>query len=256
MCTIVAALGLFESWPLVVLGNRDELYARTSRPPRVLSDEPRAVGGLDVETGGTWLGANELGVFAALTNQRTWARPAPRPRSRGLVVRGALGVASADEQEAYLRAEDPRTTLGWNLLFGSADDVRLAYSRPEEGTLEVARLAGSAVHVLSNDRVGSPDFPKAALAETRMRELAARRASPRDIARALADHTLFDVATPPESQFDAALVRALSALCIHTPHYGTVSASALFFGRSGRVERYLYLDGPPCRAIPEDRPVP
>ena len=45
----------------------------------------------------------------------------------------------------------------------------------------------------------------------------------------------------------ALLAEQLQALCVHTPGYGTVSATMLAVGPAG-VARYLFADGPPCRA--------
>ena len=56
---------------------------------------------------------------------------------------------------------------------------------------------------------------------------------------------------PLGSRFDHALLRRLQALCIHTPVYGTKSSTVLALG-AGRVERYLFADGPPCVTPFED----
>jgi hypothetical protein len=42
------------------------------------------------------------------------------------------------------------------------------------------------------------------------------------------------------------LLKALQALCVHAGIYGTVSSTVLALG-PGRVERYLFAPGPPCR---------
>ena len=46
-------------------------------------------------------------------------------------------------------------------------------------------------------------------------------------------------------------VRMLQALCVHTPIYGTRSATILMLS-AGRVERYLHAAGPPCRTPFDD----
>ncbi len=50
----------------------------------------------------------------------------------------------------------------------------------------------------------------------------------------------------PRSRFSPELIRELSALCIHTPEYGTRSASIARL-EPGRVAELLYAPGPPCR---------
>jgi hypothetical protein len=42
------------------------------------------------------------------------------------------------------------------------------------------------------------------------------------------------------------MLQRLQALCIHTPTYGTRSATVLAL-EPGRVAHYLYADGAPCR---------
>jgi uncharacterized protein with NRDE domain len=132
-------------------------------------------------------------------------------------------------------------------------DVRVAYARDDRREIEVAPVPPGIV-VLPNDRLGSPEFPKIARAEARVREALAAAAAvgphlDEALLGVLADHALPDpekVLAPPGSRFPPETLRALQALCIHLPFYGTVSSTALLYGPDGRVERYLYADGPPC----------
>src|SRR6476619_4722165 len=94
MCTIALLIDVVGGAPLVLAANRDESYARPSRPPEVLRDArrdaprdaPRIVGGVDVLSGGTWRAVRADGHFAAVTNQHAPATPPPGLRSRGLAV--------------------------------------------------------------------------------------------------------------------------------------------------------------------------
>ena len=63
MCTLAVFHRVFPSHPLVVAANRDEYLARAAAPPTLLREAPvRAVGGLDLAAGGTWLGLAETGL--------------------------------------------------------------------------------------------------------------------------------------------------------------------------------------------------
>ncbi len=236
MCTIAILLGVGEV-PLVLAANRDELYARPTRPPERLA--PHIAGGVDVQSGGTWLAVRADGFFAAVTNQRALAAPPPHVRSRGLIVRE---LASAADPDGYVAALDPRAYASMNLAWGNADGVTLAYLR-HDGTKELEPLS-SGIHVLCNDRLGAPGFPRgerlAAAIATHVEEpwhaLAGR------LAVALADHTRV---TPPPSHLAPALARELTATCIHSEHYGTRSSTIAALER-GRVRAYLHADGPPC----------
>src|SRR5882672_7475814 len=155
MCTIAILFDVVEQ-PLVLAANRDEMYARPTRPPEVLMESPRIVGGVDVLSGGTWLAVRADGKFAAVTNQRAIDPiPAPGLRSRGLAVRE---LAAADDQDAYVAALDPRHYASMNLVWGSPDRVSIGYLRFEGGK-EIETLP-TGIHVLCNDRLGAPGFPR------------------------------------------------------------------------------------------------
>ena len=85
MCLIVFAWRPGHAQPLIVAANRDEFYARPSLPLAQWADAPQVYAGRDQEAGGTWLGVNADGRFAALTNIRDPHQP-PARKSRGELV--------------------------------------------------------------------------------------------------------------------------------------------------------------------------
>ena len=121
MCTLIALHRCYPSAHLVVAATRDEFLARPATGPRLHHwSGRRVIAPLDERAGGTWLGLNDLGLFAALTN-----RPAqsldPSRRSRGLLVADALGhVSAARAAEAALRLA-PRAYNPFNLFVADAD---------------------------------------------------------------------------------------------------------------------------------------
>lgn len=241
MCTIAILVGVTDL-PVVIAANRDELYARDSRPPQRLA--PGVAGGLDAQSGGTWLAVNGAGRFAAVTNQRALAQPVSGVRSRGLVVKE---LAMSSEQDRYVADLDPRLYASMNLVWGDADRVCVGYLR-HDGGKDISVL-GRGVHVLCNDRIGSDGFPRgerlgrqlsAMLGETTaFAELAAR------IPQVLGDHARAALEDVPPSHLPVELARELTATCIHSEHYGTRSASIVALGR-GDVAAYLHAEGPPC----------
>lgn len=241
MCTIAILVGIADS-PVIVAANRDELYARDTRPPQVLA--PGVVGGLDAQSGGTWLAIHRAGRFAAVTNQRALEPPAPGARSRGLAV---VELAAADDQDGYVSALDPRAYASMNVVWGDAARVSIGYLR-RDGTKEVAVLPRG-VHVLCNDRLGAAGFPRGErLHEAIESALAASPAWPElsaRLAHALGDHTRVPLEDVPPSHLPAEIGRELTATCIHSEHYGTRSATLLALS-PGRVAAYDHADGPPC----------
>src|SRR5262249_10657645 len=93
-CTLIALHHCIDRAPLVIAANRDEFLDRPAEGPALREIAGgRIVAPRDVRAGGTWLGVNALGVFAALTNRRT-SEPDPVRRSRGLLVLDALEAAT------------------------------------------------------------------------------------------------------------------------------------------------------------------
>lgn len=238
MCTIAILIGVADA-PVVIAANRDELYARATRPPERLG--PGVAGGVDEVSGGTWLALHRNGRFVAVTNQRALETPPPGLRSRGLIVRELVVAADPD---AYVNAIDARDYASMNLVWGDAQTVRIAYLR-RNGSRELETLT-KGVHVLCNDRIGADGFPRgerlgvaieAALAQTRAWDGLWPK-----LAVALGDHMRVE---PSPSHLPVDIARELTATCIHAGHYGTRSASLIALDH-GRVSAYRHADGPPC----------
>ncbi len=102
MCTLVAIHRRVPGAPLVVAANRDEYLDRPSEPPALRSTPSGpVVAPRDLRAGGTWMGLNGFGVFAAVTNRRSESID-PSRRSRGLVVMDLLAATSAPQAAALL----------------------------------------------------------------------------------------------------------------------------------------------------------
>ncbi len=240
MCTLLILRHVHPEWPLVLAANRDEFLARPAVGPQVLSTTPRAIGGRDVERGGTWMGATDGGLFVGLTNQRG-SLGQPAPRSRGEVVLRALQAGSVEAIERYLDDLRPADFQPFHLLYGDAARLRVAYARPDAARL-VREDVPEGLHVLPNDVLDAPDLPKVRRARGLAAEVA-RRPWPElatALARVMADHTLPSLEEVPEPS------RRYQALCTHTPGYGTRS-SAIVALAPGRVAHYLASDAPPCQ---------
>lgn len=254
MCTVIILHRVHPRFPVVIAANRDELYARRTAPPRVISEAPRAIGGLDLERGGTWMGATAGGLIVGITNQRSWGGARPDARSRGEVVLEALRAGSPEAVTALLERLDASAYNPFNLLYGDAGGLQVAYARPGGVVIEAVP---EAIRILPNDRLDSPDFAKVPRARA-LAELAADRDWPGlvpPLTLALADHErppLEQVTEPPPgSPITRELARELQALCIHTPHYGTRSSTIIAL-EPGRTAHYLYADGPPCQTELDD----
>ncbi|MCS5573339.1 MAG: NRDE family protein, partial [Pseudomonadales bacterium] len=83
VCLILFAVEPNPEYRLIVAANRDEFYSRVAEPAELWPDESGVLGGRDKGMGGTWLGINHNGRFAAVTNfKEEPPQPLP-PLSRG-----------------------------------------------------------------------------------------------------------------------------------------------------------------------------
>jgi uncharacterized protein with NRDE domain len=249
MCTIVVLNQVRADYPLVLATNRDEFYSRRSSGPGVVLEAPRSVGGLDLEAKGTWMGVTQTGLFVGLTNQRTFVMPDRTKRSRGEIVLEALRAGTPDAVREQLRSLDGRTYNGFNLMFGDAQSLWVAYGRETLREVRVERVPVG-VHVLPNDTLECPDFAKVRRAKALV-EPVARAEWPtleRTLEAMLGDVTQPDEAEVPEppnsAWFDRKTLRRLAALCVRTEIYGTRSSTIVALTPGG-VAHYRYADGPP-----------
>ncbi|AGB37408.1 NRDE family protein [Natronococcus occultus] len=244
MCTLTLAWQVFEDAPVAVAANRDESLERESVPPGVYREEPRIVAPRDAEAGGTWIGYNEHGVFAGVTNR--WGTPElAGDRSRGLLVADVLEARSAREAAEIVAEETAaREYDGFYLVIA---DERDAVCLQWNGALE-RTTPEPGVHVVVNVPVDDADrLPPGRIDAAREQAANARRV------RA-------ELAPDCDEDVDGWLERAGDVLgtheygvCVHGDGYGTKSSSLIALGDR---PRYAFAPGPPCETAYEPVTVP
>jgi uncharacterized protein with NRDE domain len=256
MCTIIVRHQMDDGCSTIIASNRDEFYDRAASGPAVLSSNPLVVGGRDEQEGGTWFGLTREGLFVGLTNQRNFGTRDDSLRSRGGLVLDALREGSLDGVVRYLARLDPTTYNEFNLIFGDGERLCAAYGRRSARDVELETL-DPGVHVLCNDRLGSPEFPKAAKARERVVAIpsGAWPVIQSQLVDVLADDSLPDPSevppVPAGAPFDEEVARYLQAIYVKTPIYGTVSSTLAAVTR-GRVEQYWFAGGRPSPTSFED----
>lgn len=163
MCLLLAAWRVHPRYDLVVAANRDELHARPTAPMHHWPLPAGMLAGLDLSAGGTWLGADDRGRFAAVTNYHEAAASPTRRPSRGHLVTGFLaGTASAAD---WLRGleDGARRYAGFNLLLGDGDSLWYASNRDRA----FARQLAPGLYGLSNHLLDTP-WPKTLRARGRL----------------------------------------------------------------------------------------
>lgn len=124
MCTVVVAHRPSHNWPILVAANRDEMKDRPWLPPaRHWNDRPHIVAGQDELAGGTWMGINDDGVFAAILNRRGSLGPDAQKRSRGEIVLEALDHESASASAQALQNLDPAAYRSFNVIIADFEQA-------------------------------------------------------------------------------------------------------------------------------------
>ncbi|MBK6907147.1 MAG: NRDE family protein [Rhodocyclaceae bacterium] len=229
MCLIVFAWQVHADFPLVVAANRDEFYARPSKPAAFWPEHPQVLAGRDVAAGGTWLGITRQGRFAALTNYRDPAQTELDRPSRGMLVADFLTGSTPPADYIAATQAFGACCNGYNLLVGDRTELWWASNVSGEARALPPGVYGVSNHLLDTawPKVsGAKNAFEAALAslpdESAMRALLADP-------RVHPDHHLPATGIPMEWE------RALSAAFIHLPGYGTRASTIVKLGRGARA---------------------
>jgi hypothetical protein len=217
-----------KNTPVLVAANREERFDRPTLPPKIQSGTPRVVCGIDRKAGGTWLGVNQHGLVAAVTNRSKTPVPSD-PRSRGLLCRELLNLGSA-KQAAQHAAEElsSGSYAGANYLCADADSAAVVYGGDR---IEVVELQPG-LHLLTNGDLNDPKDQRQEF-----------------LLRMLTLHTLDSAVT-----FLAVSSRAFSrkpdvagrrGVVLAGGEYGTVSSTLLSLSEKIQHCIYQYAPGPP-----------
>ena len=154
MCLIYVAWRCHSRYRLVVAANRDEYHARPAAPAHWWDDTPGLLAGRDLTAGGTWLGIDSAGRFAALTNYQGPSPGLANAPSRGALVSEFLtGAESATHYLRRIVGEGHRYN-GFSLLAMDGDTLAFASNRSRK-----AVGLGAGVYGLSNHLLDTP-WPK------------------------------------------------------------------------------------------------
>ncbi|MFP6627545.1 MAG: NRDE family protein [Myxococcota bacterium] len=237
MCTLIAIHRRVQGAPLIVAANRDEYFDRPAEGPRVRdvhgAPGQRILAPRDLRAGGTWLGMNAEGVFAAVTNLRE-PNPDPHRRSRGLLVMDSLLEPTAARAADWLKTLSEGEYNPFHCFVADRDRAFHTVYRnaPRQRELEPG------VHVIGNVDANEEPAPKA----DRIREQVegsvglSREQVWEDLAGVCRQHDTGD----------------LGDICVHLGAYGTRSSALLMITDEGTGSRLAFSDGPPCENEYED----
>ena len=253
MCTLIVIHRRIHGAPLVVAANRDEFYDRPAEAPALmqLSDGSTILAPRDLRAGGTWLGLNQDGVFAAITN-----RPNPEPdssrRSRGLLVLDALAFASAEKAATNFESLGSDLYNPFNLFVADRNDAFAVVhddSKDAKNTKLTVNRLEPGVHVIGNADPNDLSHPKTCrtleAVESLTASLAGNAAGAADLPSS--DRVLAGLGEICRSHDGTEGVAGpLGATCVHHEGYGTRSSILLQLSEDPQQDIFQYADGAPC----------
>lgn len=253
MCIAVFAWRAHPDYPLIVASNRDEFYARATRPAAWWGQSVSVLAGRDEEAGGAWIGVNRSGRFALVTNVRAASERNPHAPSRGALVVSALQATRP--VDTWLRAAAPRMQAynGFNLLAGDALPLRASAGTRRAGVYYYSnrldagpQTLAPGIYGLSNGFLDTP-WPKVVRTVAAFATSIAQRVDPLRLFGLLADRRIARDSTLPRTGVPLDWERALSAVQIRANGYGTRASTVLTVRCDGLVsfvERSFGADDP------------
>ena len=236
MCLILFAHKATPGYQLIVAANRDEFFSRPTQEASFWSTErngEQLLAGRDLQAGGTWLGINRKGRFAAVTNWRDPSLSEQKPCSRGELAVNFLqsSLSALDFAESLQQSLD--SYAGFNLLLRDQDTAIYV-----NNTGSVLRPLEPGIYGLSNGALNS-SWPKV---EQGRKGLAALIEQPQSIStdaliRMMGDQQQARDSALPNTGITLARERELSAAFISKPdgNYGTRNSTAVIIENNGRM---------------------
>ncbi len=223
MCLIVFAWQLMPATPLVAAANRDEFYDRPALSAGWWEDHPDIYAGRDLHAGGTWMGVTRCSRFAAITNIRAPSERRTDVPSRGQLVKDYLASSLTPKEYIERISQETDHYNGFNLLVGNRDTLIWYSNRGQANPLNGKALYPG-IYGLSNALLNDP-WHKVVKTRANFGSLLCTSAPDEAYFDMLSDSTLTPDNRLPETGVDLPTERMLSAVCIHSPGYGTRSSS-------------------------------
>jgi uncharacterized protein with NRDE domain len=226
MCLIAIAYRAHPDIRLLVLGNRDEFHERPTAACDWWGKDNGILSGRDLQAGGTWLGVNKAGRFAAVTNYReTPSRPGQR--SRGELPLAFLNSKASSAEFCQSARSSFDTYGGFNLLMDDGQSLAWVSNRDEQ-----ARLLEPGIHAVSNHLIDS-NWPKVREIRSALEEIVSGEPKIEDCLETLGSRRQAEDSLLPDTGVGVELERFLSPALIVGDNYGTRSSSVLIIREDG-----------------------
>lgn len=227
MCLLAIQYRLVPESPILVAANREEFFQRKATPPTIQSGKPRILCPHDQRTGGTWIGANQHGMFVGIC-QRHSDRPLGGEASRSLLCKEALRATTA--RRALDRVLEELTKFSYeafNLVIADRDHGWVIH---HDTTDEIVAMEPG-LNIIGSKNLNDPRDERAQMAR-RLLTLQNLNSAVKFLAVA---SRVFARAPSPDGR---------PSMVMRGNDYGTVSSTLLALGAKPRDAIFQYADGP------------
>jgi hypothetical protein len=136
------------------------MFDRPWQPPgHHWPNRPSVIAGRDETAGGTWLGLNDAGVVAAVSNRRGSLGPARDKRSRGELPLMALDHTGADGAARAVAAIEGGVYRAFNLIVADRGAAYWLRHRDAGGAIEIFEVP-TGITMLTAGELDDPKSPR------------------------------------------------------------------------------------------------
>lgn len=160
MCIVGLAYKVHPNYPIAILANRDEWSHRESHTAHQWKDHTQITAGIDLQSGGTWLGITDSGRWCALCNDPR-LQPPKKIISRGLIAKQFL--TSQEPPLNFINQLEYDHYAGFFILLGDKQSAYY-YSNVDNQVISLSQ----GLHTMSNAPIYTP-WPKTKLLKKKLK---------------------------------------------------------------------------------------
>jgi uncharacterized protein with NRDE domain len=227
VCIVAFAWKAHPRWPLIAIGNRDELHARPADGAHRWEKPDHLLAGRDKLAGGTWLGISEQGRLAVVTNLYGFGPPDADRASRGDLLKDYL---SGSGPYADIGATDYANFNPFNLITVTPHEALVHSNRPDK----TVKILEHGIHGLSNGPVYQPWQKSPHLNQSLAKWIATGSDDPALLFDGLLDRHSYEPKDPSRPSPQAGPEPRNSAIFILNPVYGTRCSTVVAIDHSGK----------------------
>ncbi|MCX7957974.1 MAG: NRDE family protein [Deltaproteobacteria bacterium] len=230
MCTVVAAIRYFDNIPLIIAANRDEFKNRKTDPPSLINQNPLILAPRDRLKLGTFIGVNEWGLTAVITNLSGLIPRDNSKKSRGHLVLRALGSPDVNRLLSDFEHID-FSEYNFFQIF-AADNSKAVLIR-YKGDIEIKEYESGIFSFSNWDAIPEVSDYKNSLIMSKIDRIE-KNSDINDVVAIL--RNILSLHDGEDMRFQ---------ICVHTENYGTLSSAIIAPFQSEPV--FYYSEGPVCQ---------